>query len=105
MNMPENIVVSDCPSEIRLCDQGRSLSLTFIDESRAMLSALLLRRASPSAEGSSGFSAEKRDVTIIGIEPVGNYAVTLVFDDGHRSGIYSWQRLRQLAQPTNVAGT
>jgi DUF971 family protein len=103
--MPENIVDPDCPSEIRLCDQGRSLSLTFADESRALLSALLLRRASPSVEGNSGFSAEKRDVTIVNIEPVGNYAVALVFDDGHRSGIYSWQRLRQLALPTDVAGT
>jgi len=97
MNMSEDMAASDCPSEIRLCDRGRNLSLIFAGGNRATLSAALLRQASPSAEGNSASLDDGHEVAITGIEPIGNYAIALAFDDGHRSGIYSWQLLHQLA--------
>lgn len=89
------------PSEIRLL-QGRTLAVTFEDGVRHELPAEYLRVESPSAEV-QGHSPDqkvlvtgKRDVRITTIEPVGNYAVRLRFDDGHSTGIYSWEYLRHL---------
>jgi len=78
------------------------LEIAFADGTRFSLPAEYLRVESPSAEV-QGHSPEdrriiagRRHVGIIGIEPVGNYAVRLVFDDTHDTGIYTWEYLREL---------
>src|SRR5215469_17327147 len=89
-------------TEIRLDKTGRVLSVAFDDGSRFSLQAEYLRVESPSAEV-QGHSPEqkqivagRRHVGIIGIEPVGNYAVRLIFDDMHDTGIFSWEYLHEL---------
>ncbi len=76
------------------------LDVVFSDGVEAHLSAEMLRVLSPSAEvrghGKPVLVANKRDVAISNILPVGLYAAKLVFDDGHDSGIYSWHYLRTL---------
>jgi DUF971 family protein len=92
------------PTEIVLHRQSRQLEVAFDDGMRARLSCELLRVFSPSAEvrghgpGQETLPVGKRDVNITAIEPVGAYAVRLVFDDGHDTGLYSWDVLRDLAQ-------
>lgn len=90
------------PTELRLSKDRRSLSIAFDDGARFDLSAELLRVASPSAEVQGHSPAErktvggKRNVMILSVDPVGNYAVRLGFDDMHGSGIYSWDFLHEL---------
>jgi DUF971 family protein len=90
-------------SELRLNPQKSELSITFTDGTAGRLSAELLRVVSPSAEVQGHSPSErklvpgKRDVTIRAIEPVGNYAVRLVFSDGHNTGLYSWDYLYEIA--------
>lgn len=90
------------PVEIRLKKDKRSLEISFDDGERFSLSAELLRVLSPSAEVQGHSEAErktvggKRNVQIISVDPVGNYAVRVGFDDMHDSGIYSWPFLREL---------
>jgi len=90
------------PSELRLKDQGRVLAVSFEDGSAFDLAAEYLRVESPSAEVRGHSPAErktvggKRNVRILKVEPVGNYAVKLVFDDGHDTGIYTWDALHAL---------
>ena len=92
----------DWPVELRLAKDRRLLTIAFEDGARFELSAELLRVMSPSAEVQGHTEAErktvggKRNVEIIRVEPVGNYAVRLVFDDMHDSGIFSWALLRDL---------
>ena len=92
------------PSEIRLSKDRRTLTVTWPDEAPHQLSAELLRVESPSAEVQGHDPSQKkivygkRDVAITKIEPVGQYAVRLVFDDGHDTGIYSWDVLDHLVQ-------
>ncbi len=80
----------------------RSLRVAFDDGTAFDLPAEYLRVTSPSAEVQGHSPAErktvpgKRDVAIIGVEPVGNYAVKLVFDDLHDTGIYGWDYLYRL---------
>ena len=87
------------PSEIRLSADKRTLHVSFEDGQSFALGAELLRVESPSAEvqghgaGQKTTPAGKRHVTITGIEPVGNYAVRLLFDDGHDTGLFSWDIL------------
>jgi len=87
------------PSEIRLGSDKKSLSVTFESGESFTLSAELLRVESPSAEvqghgaGQKTTPFGKRQVRITSIEPVGNYAVRLVFDDGHDTGLFSWDIL------------
>jgi DUF971 family protein len=90
------------PTELRLQKDRRTLSVTFDNGERFSLPAELLRVESPSAEV-QGHSPDqrqvvggKRNVQIIEVNPVGNYAVRLVFDDTHSTGIYSWNYLHQL---------
>ena len=90
------------PTELRLKDKGRLLAIAFDDGGVFELPAEYLRVASPSAEV-QGHSAEqrktiggKRDVKILDVAPVGNYAVRILFDDGHDTGIYSWDLLYHL---------
>lgn len=91
------------PTEIRLRKNRRSLSVSFDNGETHELSAEYLRVCSPSAEVQGHSPAQrktvpgKRNVGIIQIEPVGNYAVKLHFDDLHSSGIYSWDYFLKLA--------
>jgi DUF971 family protein len=90
------------PVEIRLLRDRRTLQVTFDDGKIFDLSAELLRVTSPSAEVQGHAEAErktgggKRNVTILSVDSVGNYAVRLGFDDMHSTGIYSWAFLRDL---------
>ena len=92
------------PTELRLHKNRKTLSVTFEDGERFDLPAEYLRIKSPSAEV-QGHSPEerktvpgKRDVGIIEVLPVGNYAVRLVFDDMHSTGIFGWDYLRELGR-------
>ena len=89
------------PDELRLKDGGRTLSVAYADATFD-LSAEYLRVTSPSAEVQGHTAAEKRTVggkrrvVITAVEPVGHYAVKLVFDDGHDSGLFTWDYLHEL---------
>ncbi|MGD8309286.1 MAG: DUF971 domain-containing protein [Chromatiales bacterium] len=87
------------PTELSLHRQSKVLEIAFDDGARFNLPCEYLRVFSPSAEV-QGHSPDQRklevgkeDVNIDRIEPVGNYAVLLHFDDGHNTGIYSWETL------------
>ena len=90
------------PTEIKLHKQSRVLEVSFQDGSRFNLDCEYLRVYSPSAEvkghgpGQEVLQYGKERVNIWAIEPVGNYAVVLKFDDGHDTGIYSWDLLYEL---------
>ncbi len=92
------------PSEIRVRDGGRLLTVTFPEYGTFDMSAEYLRVESPSAEVQGHNPKEKKtiggkkDVTIKGAEPVGNYAVRLIFSDGHSSGIYAWETFLTLGR-------
>ena len=90
------------PTELNLRRQSRVLEVSFDDGATFALPCEYLRVHSPSAEV-QGHSPDQRvlqvgkeDVNIERIEPVGNYAVLLHFDDGHHTGIYSWETLYML---------
>jgi len=95
------------PQTIKLHKKSRLLELGYADGTRYQLEAELMRVYSPSAEvrghgvGQEILQAGKRHVAITAIEPVGNYAIKPTFDDGHNSGIFSWETLFDLA--TNQA--
>jgi DUF971 family protein len=90
------------PTEISLHQKSRLIEIAFDDGSRFQLPCEFLRVYSPSAEvrghgpGQEVLQIGKENVNITSIEPVGNYAVVLNFDDGHNTGIYSWQHLYYL---------
>jgi DUF971 family protein len=90
------------PVEIRLPKDRRALRVAFDDGRIFDLPAELLRVTSPSAEVQGHSEAErktvggKRNVTILSVDPVGNYAVRIGFDDMHSTGIYSWAFLHDL---------
>ena len=92
------------PDELRLRAGGQTLALTYPDLGEVTLSAEFLRVHSPSAEvrghgiGNEVLQTGKEDVCITGIEPVGNYAIKLIFSDGHDSGLYSWDILNEFAR-------
>ena len=91
------------PTEIRLQKKSRQIVIAFDDGNRFDLSFEYLRVNSPSAAvrghgpGQEVLQTGKENVQVTAIEPVGHYAVRLVFDDGHDSGLYSWQYLYELA--------
>ena len=91
------------PIELRLRNGGRRLSVAY-DDATFELEAEYLRVASPSAEVQGHGPAErktvggKRDVVITAVDPVGNYAAKLIFDDGHDSGLFTWDYLHQLGR-------
>lgn len=90
------------PSEIQLHKQSRNLELVY-GEQHFLLSAEYLRVHSPSAEvqghgpGQEVLQTHKEKVAIAQIEPVGHYAIKIYFDDGHDSGLFSWDYLYELA--------
>jgi DUF971 family protein len=92
------------PTELRLDKDKRVLTVTFDDGQSFALPAELLRVLSPSAEV-QGHSedqrvtvAGKKNVGIARVEPVGNYAARIVFDDGHDTGLFVWAYLRELGE-------
>jgi DUF971 family protein len=91
------------PTDITAMDKGRVLEVAFDDGRVIRLTAERLRVESPSAEVQGHSPSQKKIVTgkenvaIVAIEPVGNYAIKIVFDDGHDTGLYSWDYLRKLA--------
>jgi len=92
------------PVDIKLHQASRLLEIKFDNNTECMLSCEFLRVYSPSAEvkghgpGQEVLQVGKEDVNISAIEPVGNYAVRLVFSDGHNTGLYSWDYLYDLAR-------
>jgi DUF971 family protein len=87
------------PTDINLHQESRVLEISFDDGNKFELSCEYLRVYSPSAEvrghgpGEEILQLGKEEVNITAIEPVGNYAIKLEFDDGHNTGIYSWDTL------------
>jgi DUF971 family protein len=96
------------PTEIRLKRAEKRLEVDFDDGSHFQLPAEYLRVESPSAEVQGHGPAERktiagrRHVGVLSVEPVGHYAVRLVFDDLHDTGIYSWEYLHQLGREQSV---
>ena len=99
------------PSELKLRRRSRVIEVRYPDGRVDQLSFEYLRTHSPSAEvqghgpGQDVLQIAKENVQVIGIEPVGQYAVRLTFDDGHDTGLYTWKYLRELAEhyPENWA--
>jgi DUF971 family protein len=92
------------PTELRLDKAKATLSVTFDSGEVFALPAEYLRVESPSAEV-QGHAADQKQivggkhaVTIAALEPVGNYAVRILFDDGHDTGLYSWDYLFELGR-------
>ena len=92
------------PTDINLHQKSKILEISFEDGNKFELPCEYLRVYSPSAEvrghgpGEETLQLGKEDVNISAIEPVGNYAVQLEFDDGHNTGIYSWDTLYELGR-------
>lgn len=102
MNEPCNSKskMTNIPTKIQLHTKTRFLELAWDSDISYQLSYELLRVYSPSAEvrghGQPILQQGKQDVVIRGLEPVGNYALKIEFDDGHDSGLYSWAYLKDL---------
>ncbi len=100
MNEPTQI----WPTEIRAKPNGTHLAVTFENGEAFEYSAEFLRVESPSAEvkghgrGQEVTVPGKRNVRITNLEPVGNYAVRIIFSDGHSTGLYSWSLLLKLGR-------
>ena len=97
------------PEEIKVDKAARTLTVVFSDGKTFVLPAELLRVESPSAEVQGHSPSQKQLVSgrmhvgIIGVEPVGNYAVKLVFDDLHDTGLYTWDYLYALGEQQDAA--
>tara|TARA_R110001583_G_scaffold31121_9_gene106868 strand:+ start:636 stop:1028 length:393 start_codon:yes stop_codon:yes gene_type:complete len=99
------------PTDIKVRKQSQCLELTYVnnggDDAVFQLSFELLRVYSPSAEvrghgiGNDVLQHGKKNVVLLNIEPSGNYALKLIFDDGHDSGLYDWKYLRHLCDNKN----
>jgi DUF971 family protein len=96
------------PTEIKLHQKSRVLEIAFADGERFSLPFEFLRVYSPSAEvrghgpGQEVLQVGKQNVDITAIEPVGSYAVQLVFSDGHDSGLYSWDTLYDMGANQDI---
>lgn len=92
------------PTELRVNRERSALTVAFDSGERFVLPAEYLRVESPSAEVQGHTAAQKkvvsgkRHVGIESVEPVGNYAARIVFDDGHDTGLYSWSYLHELGR-------
>lgn len=93
---------SPWPTELRVSKDRRTLTVAFDNGESFALAAEYLRVTSPSAEVQGHSPSERKtvpgkmNVEIIGVEPVGNYAAKIVYDDMHSTGIYGWDYLREL---------
>ncbi|MDR0247373.1 MAG: DUF971 domain-containing protein [Burkholderiales bacterium] len=98
--MSDNALIR--PVEITLHSASRQLELRYADGREILFSFEFLRVLSPSAEvrghgpGQETLQTGKKDVQLLRIEPVGHYALRLIFSDGHDSGLYSWDYLVEL---------
>jgi DUF971 family protein len=94
----------DPPEELRLKDQGRLLEIRYPAGEFFSLTSEFLRVESPSAEvkghgpGQEVTVPGKRNVRILKLEPVGHYAIRIIFDDGHSTGLYTWKYLHELGE-------
>lgn len=94
----------NAPTDIRLHKGSRVLEINWSNGARVELPCELLRVFSPSAEvrghgpGERKLQTGKKYVNVCEVEQVGNYAIRLVFDDGHDTGIYNWDYLRELGE-------
>ena len=92
------------PLDIKIRTESRVLEVSFDDGSHYELPFEYLRVFSPSAEvkghggGEGTLQLGKETVGITGVEPIGNYALRLLFDDGHNTGLYSWSLLHELGR-------
>lgn len=96
------------PTEIILHQQSRTLEIAFDDGARYQLPYEFLRVYTPSAEarghgpGQETLQVGKKNVMLLNVEPVGTYALKLIFDDGHDSGLFTWEYLYGLGQNQSV---
>lgn len=96
------------PLEIKLHQASKLVEIKFSNLTECMLSCEFLRVYSPSAEvkghgpGQEILQTHKENVTIENIEPIGQYAIKLIFSDGHNTGIYTWDYLYELAATYDV---
>lgn len=96
--------MSEQPTEIKLHQQSRILEITFSGNVRYQLPYEFLRVYSPSADvsghgpGQEVLQVGKKDVGVREVSPVGSYAVQIDFDDGHGSGLYTWEYLYKLGK-------
>jgi DUF971 family protein len=96
--------IDSWPTELKVDKDRRLLTVAFDDGANFALPAELLRVMSPSAEVQGHSPDErvtvpgKKAVRILRIEPVGNYAARIVFDDGHDTGLFTWAYLRELGE-------
>ena len=95
-------MTSPIPSKIKLRKASRTLELEYADGRQFSLPAEFLRVHSPSAEvqghGRPVLQTGKQNVALVAVEMAGNYALKLVFDDGHDSGLFSWDYLQELGE-------
>ena len=91
------------PTDIQVHEQGRRLDVIYDDGVTATVSAEKLRVNSPSAEVQGHSPSQrvtvtgKENVRIVDLKPIGNYAIQIVFDDGHNTGLFTWDYLRELS--------
>ncbi len=91
------------PTRITVAKDKKSIEVQFNDSHSHSFTAEILRVLSPSAEVQGHSEAErkliggKKNVSVSNIEPVGNYAIRIVFSDGHDTGLFSWAFLTELA--------
>lgn len=96
--------IAPIPTGVELRTLSRTLVLTYESEGPYELTHEFLRVYTPSAEarghgpGQEILQAGKQDVSVVRIEPIGNYALKFVFSDGHDTGIYSWDLLHEFCQ-------
>ena len=96
------------PTALTVHEASRVLEVAFSDGASFRIPFELMRVYSPSAEaqghgpGQEVLQTGKRDVTLVNLEPVGNYAVKPTFSDGHDSGIFGWDYLYELGQQQDV---
>ena len=88
--------------------RNKDINIKFFDDYTGIISAELLRVESPSAEVQGHSPKEKKTilnknkVSITNIEKVGNYAIRIIFDDGHNTGIYTWDYLRKISEDSSI---
>ncbi|MFZ5502696.1 MAG: gamma-butyrobetaine hydroxylase-like domain-containing protein [Pseudomonadota bacterium] len=96
------------PTEITLHQKSRELEIAFDDDTRYRLPFEFLRVFSPSAEvrghgpGQEVLQVGKQHVNVNELRPVGSYALKIIFDDGHDTGLYTWEYLQQLGSRQNA---
>jgi DUF971 family protein len=96
------------PRELRIDPSRSTLSIRFENGDSFALAAEFLRVESPSAEVQGHSAAQKQIVggkrhgKLVSVEPIGNYAARIVFDDGHDTGLYSWDYLHELGREQNT---